>query len=1575
MDHVAELGVMWRRKKVMSGWKYGWLVIGLFCLALAAGAAEETSAGRVKCVLLVDSHSAADVWTEDLRSGIQAFLREKDLMVNYESYEFGVRYQPGISVAASDIAALQTKLDSTCYDLIIASNNAAADLFLEGRLKPDGRTPLLISAYHGNLTERIPAGLPVTGIETPMNLYDNIRLGLRLKPEARQLVLITEASADGRRQEKLLAADIPEDIPIGFTCLRRTEYTTEDMLQAVSKLPADALIFFHSWSSSREPEPENSYTVLPRIRQASRAAIFGKYDCYLKLGALGGLVAVGREQGAQAGRLAFRILTGENAGDLPVQAGPVRMELDYPALLREGIALDRVPPEAELLHMPPNFLTRYQHELAFGALAVIALLLIWVANLLYRRRTEQKLRAMFANLPLRLVVVNRQQEVLYAHGAELMDGVWGKTFRRVDQLPEALKDAFAAAVDRTFDSGRKQEMDYEAEGRRRHVEFVLLPAVNPFRTRAVMWISGDVTELHKLHRTAAQLAERLRLTLESIGDGVIATDCEERITLINPVAARLTGVAPDEARGKKLDEVFQIVSYLDGSSVESPLKRALATGSVVELANHTDLISRDGSCRHIADSAAPIREADGSIGGGVLVFRDVTDEYEKRDRLRMNSVILNNASKLAQFIYFRYDGSASDIGVGFERNCYWGEKDGRPLPAEEWIAPEDLEAFQTGWRRLRTGEISTLNLVYAAGRGERRGYFEMRVEASKNENSGRLEFFGIIQDVTRARENEFRYRDNLQLLETIINHLPGYLFVKDVEDDCRYIMGNRKLEEVTGLPRERIIGHFDRDIFPADEEARQRLAADDRQVIASGRRLDIQEVFTNARRQRFIVRTIKDMIRRSDGSRLLIGMGIDISHQYRLEQEQRRTIETLNNYIDSERIVNESLTRITLEDDFDRAIDDMLRIIGENAGADRSYIFRYRDGDLDRSDNIYEWVREGIEPEIANLQNVDMTQLPNWKRLLLARREIVIPDIAHPPVGLEPEAEFLSRQSIRSLLVGGIWIDGRLYGYVGLDFVRKQRVFTDCDIHTVHSIVNLFWLARERQQRLNQIADSVALQRQIVENIAVPIVILSLNFEIITANPSMAKLVGQSARKLVGHKCYELVCRNPEPPEWCPMRQTLLDRASHSTETEISGRRCIVTAQPLLDRQGRLRYVLKSEVDITELTRQKEALQLAMEKAQAADRAKSFFLATVSHELRTPLNAVIGFSELLQQGDVAPAEQREYLRSINFAGNALLNLINDVLDLSRLEADQLNMAVARTDVMLLTEEIAAVFKLKAQEKQLALRVECTVRPLLYLDQLRLRQVLLNLIGNAIKFTPSGQVDVRVDFVPESGRDWGTLTVQVADTGIGITPQNIRKIFEPFIQEGATRGNRVYEGSGLGLAISRRLVQKMGGRIEVKSTPEVGSVFTVRIPEVKYDSTGPLRLPAASAEPGKFRVSGPCDVLLVDDVPMNLKVLEAMLKKLGIRSRLAGSGEEALRLLQRQPDCDLVLTDLWMPGMNGSELARRLARQPSTSGLPVVAVTADAQGGLEDSDVFRAVLLKPITVESLQKMLNDILQRK
>lgn len=311
------------------------------------------------------------------------------------------------------------------------------------------------------------------------------------------------------------------------------------------------------------------------------------------------------------------------------------------------------------------------------------------------------------------------------------------------------------------------------------------------------------------------------------------------------------------------------------------------------------------------------------------------------------------------------------------------------------------------------------------------------------------------------------------------------------------------------------------------------------------------------------------------------------------------------------------------------------------------------------------------------------------------------------------------------------------------------------------------------------------------------------------------------------------------------------------------------------------------------------------------------------------------------------------------SGKALLQLINDVLDLSKLEANQMQISFEATDLVELCNENIRLFERTAQEKKLALHTQISVPASLILDKLRVRQILFNLLGNAVKFTQQGSVTLWANFTSE-GKDAGTLRFGVTDTGIGIASADQAKLLEPFVQLSKLRGtNAANNGTGLGLPICKRLVERMNGKLSMESEVGKGSTFAVCLPDVKYSAAPP----DADSEPSVVTaetINHP-SLLLVDDVPMNLLVLRTVMKKLGVTDvACAASGAKALARLNERT-FQMVLTDLWMPGMNGAELARAIHKLPQFHDLPVIAVTADVESkGNFPMDDFAAVMLKPIT---------------
>ena len=362
-----------------------------------------------------------------------------------------------------------------------------------------------------------------------------------------------------------------------------------------------------------------------------------------------------------------------------------------------------------------------------------------------------------------------------------------------------------------------------------------------------------------------------------------------------------------------------------------------------------------------------------------------------------------------------------------------------------------------------------------------------------------------------------------------------------------------------------------------------------------------------------------------------------------------------------------------------------------------------------------------------------------------------------------------------------------------------------------------------------------------------------------------------------------------------------------------------------------------------------------LEAERAATQAKSLFFSSVSHDIRTPLNAIIGFSELLEKGVGDEDERSRCISSIRSSGKVLLRLVDDILDLSKLESRKLEIVEEPTDIPTLAREIIAACEVARQRKSLALKTEIGEMPWVSVDPQRIRQILFNLLSNAYKYTDHGTITVRALWQD------GTLSLSVADTGKGISEEDIARILQPFVQL-ADRNHR--DGTGLGLPICQRLAALMGGKLEIASKVGEGSTFTVTIPNVKT-----VAPPAKHLEDCAHLGHTPSRVLVVDDSPVNRAVLKAMLAKSGVAEVvMAQNGREALAVLEGNCDFDIVLSDLWMPEMDGYGLVNAIRADARFSRLPVYLLTADVEArGQPEASGFTGILLKPITLEKLQEL--------
>ena len=381
-------------------------------------------------------------------------------------------------------------------------------------------------------------------------------------------------------------------------------------------------------------------------------------------------------------------------------------------------------------------------------------------------------------------------------------------------------------------------------------------------------------------------------------------------------------------------------------------------------------------------------------------------------------------------------------------------------------------------------------------------------------------------------------------------------------------------------------------------------------------------------------------------------------------------------------------------------------------------------------------------------------------------------------------------------------------------------------------------------------------------------------------------------------------------------------------------------------------------------------LQKARDEAEAANIAKSAFIATMSHELRTPLNAILGFSELMSMDSNATTSQKDTLAIINRSGAHLLNMINDVLDISKIEAGRLELEIQAFDLLKLIEDIGDMFSIRAQSKQLSFKVEIATNIQQYIkaDSSKLRQILINLLGNAIKFTHDGGVILRVSTQPLADNVLVLLVIDIVDSGSGIAADQQAELFKPFVQ--LTQENSDVKGTGLGLAISKSLIKLMGGGIHVSSILGVGSTFTIelRVPIASADSVVITEKipPVKSIAPNQPQWR----LLIVDDNFDNRLLLVRLLTSVGFEVREAENGQQAVNIFEQwQPH--LIWMDMRMPVMDGYQATSKIRQLKGGDAVKIIALTASAFIDQHDSIINAgcdAVLHKPFHAPEIFAML-------
>lgn len=556
--------------------------------------------------------------------------------------------------------------------------------------------------------------------------------------------------------------------------------------------------------------------------------------------------------------------------------------------------------------------------------------------------------------------------------------------------------------------------------------------------------------------------------------------------------------------------------------------------------------------------------------------------------------------------------------------------------------------------------------------------------------------------------------------------------------------------------------------------------------------------------------------------------------------------------------------------------------------------------------------------------------------------------------------------------------DGEVIGVIDTEHPEKNFYNEEHleRLETISGLVSSRIKNAINQEKLALAQVSLSKLSTAIEQSPLSVMITDLNGFIEFVNPAFIETTGYSMEDSIGKKTSILNSGDHPQSLYAEMWKTINEGKKWIGEL-INKRKngekfwVLNSISPIRNNEGVITNFVAMHADISAHKKLERDLIIAKENAEEANKAKSEFLANMSHEIRTPMNAILGFSEALYH-KLDSSQHQKMIKSVLSSGNLLLSLLNDILDLSKIEAGKLEISTQPVDLRNIIQDIKLLFTDKAHKKGLEINshVVNDFPDVIELDEIRIKQVIFNLVGNAIKFTHKGYVNIKADFINRKSNK-GDLIIEVKDTGIGIPKSQQEIIFEVFRQQSG-QSNRKYGGAGLGLAISKRLVEKMNGNIEVSSEINKGSNFKIRIPKIEV-SISKIREKNYSKGIENI-IFEEATILVIDDVSSNIETVENFISPVGLSILSAENGEIALEMLSHTIP-ELIMLDMKMPGIDGYEVARSIKSNPKLSHIPVIAFTASvfSSDKIENTGDFNGSLFKPINRTELLQMLAKFLK--
>lgn len=1070
--------------------------------------------------------------------------------------------------------------------------------------------------------------------------------------------------------------------------------------------------------------------------------------------------------------------------------------------------------------------------------------------------------------------------------------------------------------------------------------------------------SKNIIERKQAEAALRRSELRFRRLFENSQVGIVLTRIEDGLILdANQKFIELTGyISPDEVIKKKYTTDF----YIHEGDRQLAVDRVLQNG---QLHNYeVQFRRRDGTLLWLLCSVR-LNVEENCLEG---VVTDITDRKKSEEALRLseikyrhifeNSLVGIGRSRLSDGLFLDANQPCAEI-IGYKSAK---ELIGKRRAGEFHVNPNDRSWMISQMEQY--GEIRNFEIqLYRQDGGISWGLFSARINVEESCS----EF--MIVDISDRKRLEEEVKKSQQFLDTIINNIPLGLFAKDNNNDFRYVLINKNAEKILGFSKEQALGLNDHELI--SQESADFFRQQDLTVVEQGTLLEIPEMeISTANQEKILIRVLKFPLFDSQ-KRIthLLCISEDITDRKHREQALRLIVEG---------------TAATTGDEFFnscvRYLASVLRVryslVTEFINRTKTKVRTLAIWTGDRLGENFEYDLQGTPCE-SILLGQTCYYPTNIQNLFPGDRDLAKID-AESYLGIpliNSSGEILGHLAVMDVKPmendPGRELILRIFAArAGAELERKQaeealekrarreslvscisRQFIDQDVNTALNFT------------LKAIAHFLGVERSCI-------------FEL-SADQKQISMIGEWYAEGIQPLANYLRISNFNTLPWFSHKifhgQVIQISSISDLPPEATAERTMLQLQtiqsliiaPLIHSSKVIGFIgadvvnfaknwseddisllkLVGEITAIGIARHKaeEALRVAKEAAEAANNAKSTFLANMSHELRTPLNAILGFAQLMERDSAITARQKSSLATINRSGEHLLTLINDVLEMSKIEAGRTVLNSIPFDLHRLLQTLQGMFQVRAEVKQLSLQFELAtdLPQYIFTDEGKLRQVLINLLSNAVKFTETGEVTLRA-LTKYRTQEEITLYFEVKDTGRGIAPEEIDNLFQPFVQ--TSSGTQAREGTGLGLTISRQFIRLMGGDIQVNSIVGTGSTFSFEIQVTLADSSevAPLltsrRVLKIAPNQLTYRI------LVVDDRSENRDIIAQLLGSVGLEVRTANNGLEAIATWESwQPH--LIWMDMRMPIMDGYEATRKIrSKANNNSAFPkIIALTASA----------------------------------